>query len=114
MPRSLPGKDVPGLNANVVVRLKEGWCSEYQTWRQRDLIDRRYVYIWADGIHVNVRLDDEENRRQCLLVVTGATADGQKELTMSPAAASSTCRHRGSKPLFFLKNPLRRTCSTAR
>ncbi len=78
--RSLLGKDVPGLSANVVVRLKEGWCSEYEAWSRRDLSDRRYVYIWADGIHVNVRLEGEENRRQCLLVVMGSTADGHKEL----------------------------------
>jgi len=77
---ALLGKEVAGLSPNVIVRLKETWCSEFEEWNRRDLSDRRYVYVWADGIHVNVRLEDEENRRQCLLVLMGATADGHKEL----------------------------------
>ncbi len=78
--QSLLGPQAPGLSANVVVRLKEQWSREYEDWSRRDLSDRQYVYVWADGIHVNVRLEDEENRRQCLLVLMGATAEGQKEL----------------------------------
>jgi transposase-like protein len=77
---ALLGKEVAGLSPNVIVRLKETWCAEFEEWNRRDLSDRRYVYVWADGIHVNVRLEDEENRRQCLLVLMGATADGHKEL----------------------------------
>lgn len=78
--QALLGKDAPGLSANVVVRLKEQWSREYEDWNRRDLSHRQYVYVWADGIHVNVRLEDEESRRQCLLVLMGATAEGQKEL----------------------------------
>jgi len=76
----LLGEQAKGLSPNVIVRLKEQWTVEYEEWNRRDLTDKRYVYIWADGIHVNVRLEDTENARQCLLVVMGATADGYKEL----------------------------------
>jgi transposase-like protein len=64
----------------VIVRLKEQWTAEYEEWNRRDLREKQYVYIWADGIYVNVRLADTENQRQCLLVVMGATTDGHKEL----------------------------------
>jgi transposase-like protein len=69
-----------GFSANTVVRLKEKWTTEYQEWSRRLLTDKRYVYIWADGIHVNVRLEDPESKRQCILVVMGAMPDGKKEL----------------------------------
>ena len=48
--------------------------------RPRDLSGKQYVYVWADGIHVKVRLEDDANKKQCLLVLMGATADGKKEL----------------------------------
>jgi putative transposase len=76
----LLGEQAKGLSPNVIVRLKEQWMAEYQEWSRRDLADKQYVYIWADGISVNVRLEDTENKRQCLLVVMGATAEGYKEL----------------------------------
>jgi transposase-like protein len=69
-----------GLSPGVVVRLKEEWTKQYDEWCRRSLADKQYVYVWADGIHVNVRLEDEANQRQCLLVLMGATADGHKEL----------------------------------
>lgn len=78
--RALLGEQARGLSANVVVRLKEQWTTEYETWNRRDLTGKHYVYVWADGIYVNVRLEDPENQRQCLLVLMGATADGHKEL----------------------------------
>jgi transposase-like protein len=78
--QSLLGEDAPGLSPNVIVRLKEKWGHEYDQWSRRDLSERAYVYIWADGIHVNVRLENEADQRQCLLVLMGATPDGQKEL----------------------------------
>ena len=76
----LVGKDAPALSPNVVVRLKEQWGQEYDAWSGRELSEKQYVYIWADGIHVHVRLEDEGNQRQCILVLMGATADGKKEL----------------------------------
>lgn len=78
--RALLGDNAPGLSANCVVRLKEQWSAEYDQWSRRDLSQTQYVYLWADGIYVNVRLESEENSRQCLLVLMGATADGKKEL----------------------------------
>lgn len=78
--QALLGEHAKGLSANVVVKLKEQWSSEYDAWRKRDLSAKQYVYLWVDGIHVNVRLEDEGNDRQCLLVVMGALADGTKEL----------------------------------
>jgi putative transposase len=78
--QTLLGEPAQGLSPNVIVRLKEQWTAEYEQWSHRDLTGKQYVYIWADGIHVNVRLEDTENKQQCLLVVMGATAEGHKEL----------------------------------
>lgn len=73
---ALVGKDEPGLSAPTVSRLKSVWQQEYNQWQKRSLSGRHYVYFWADGIYCNVRMDD----KQCLLVIVGATVDGQKEL----------------------------------
>ncbi len=78
--QALVGEDAPALSPNVVVRLSGQWSQEYDEWSRRDLSEKQYVYVWADGIHVNVRLENEANQRQCLLVLMGATADGLKEL----------------------------------
>ena len=76
----LLGESARGFSPNVVTRLKEQWGQEYDQWKQRDLSDKTYAYVWADGIHVNVRLETPENRKQCLLVLMGATTEGKKEL----------------------------------
>ena len=78
--QSLVGERAAGLSANVVVRLKEHWSVEYDQWNKRDLSDKHYVYVWADGIYAKVRLEDDANKKQCLLVLMGATPDGRKEL----------------------------------
>lgn len=78
--QSLVGEKAAGLSANVVVRLKEQWAVEYDQWSKRDLTGKHCVYVWADGIHAKVRLEDDANKKQCLLVLMGATADGKKEL----------------------------------
>jgi putative transposase len=78
--QALIGPDAVGFSANVVVRLKEKWSQEYDAWNKRDLSEKKYVYVWADGIHANIRLEDEANSKQCLLVIMGATAEGEKEL----------------------------------
>jgi len=74
---ALLGPDAGGLSASTVGRLKEVWTEEHMRWRKRDLSAKRYVYFWADGIHVQARLEDAA---QCLLVVIGATPEGKKEL----------------------------------
>jgi putative transposase len=71
------GEQASGLSATNIVRLKAGWEDDYKVWYQRDLSQKRYVYWWADGIYFNVRLDEE---RSCVLVLIGATEDGNKEL----------------------------------
>jgi putative transposase len=74
---ALLGAGAPGLSAATISRLKEVWRLEYEHWRKRNLSDKEYVYLWADGIYFGVRLEDA---RQCLLVLIGATKDGRKEL----------------------------------
>ena len=73
---ALLGKD-GGLSASTIARLKEAWVDEHARWLDRDLSAKRYVYVWADGIYVQARLEDDA---QCLLVIIGATAEGKKEL----------------------------------
>ncbi|WP_152054496.1 IS256 family transposase [Tautonia marina] len=74
---ALLGPDAPGLSATTVTRLKAAWEAEYHTWSKRPLEGKHYVYVWADGVHFNIRLEQD---RQCMLVLMGATADGKKEL----------------------------------
>ena len=78
--QALLGENAKGLSATTITRLKSVWEDEYKDWSKRSLADKHYVYVWADGIHFNVRLEDPDNRRQCILVLMGATADGKKEL----------------------------------
>ena len=75
--QALLGADCPGLSATTVTRLVASWQEEQRDWSKRDLSDKHYVYIWADGIYFNIRLEED---RQCILVLMGATADGHKEL----------------------------------
>lgn len=74
---ALVGKDAPGLSASTIARLKEVWTEEHERWQKRDLSMKRYVYFWADGIHLEARLEDQS---QCILVIIGATPEGKKEL----------------------------------
>ena len=73
---ALVGKEAPGLSAPTISRLKAIWKQDLERWQKRDLSLKRYVYIWADGVYCNVRLEE----KQCLLVIIGATAEGKKEL----------------------------------
>ena len=75
--QALLGSDAGGLSAATVARLKNAWSEEHARWSKRDLSAKRYVYFWADGIHVQARLEDDA---QCLLVIIGATPEGKKEL----------------------------------
>ena len=74
---ALLGPEAAGLSATTVTRLKSRWEQEYAHWSRRSLEGKQYVYVWADGIHFNIRLEED---RQCMLVLIGATADGKKEL----------------------------------
>jgi len=73
---ALLGDDARGLSAGTISRLKQSWHQEHDVWRKRDLSKHQYVYIWADGIHFNIRSDEA---RQCILVIIGVTAQGDKE-----------------------------------
>ena len=73
---ALLGEGATGLSAATVSRLKKSWEADYRQWRQRDLSRRRYVYVWADGVYSNVRMDD----RLCLLVIVGSDDTGRKEV----------------------------------
>ena len=78
--QALLGADAQGLSATTITRLKTVWEQEYHGWSKRALAGRRYVYVWADGVYFNVRLEDTDNKRQCILVLIGATREGTKEL----------------------------------
>ena len=75
--KALVGPECPGLSATTVTRLKTVWEQEFQEWNKRSLEGKQYVYAWADGVHFNIRLEED---RQCILVLMGATSDGKKEL----------------------------------
>lgn len=75
--KALVGPQCPGLSATTVTRLKSVWERDFKEWNQRSLQGKQYVYVWADGVHFNIRLEED---RQCILVLMGATADGKKEL----------------------------------
>ena len=70
----LTGNSTASLSTTTVVRLKEIWSKECQEWSQRSLAGKRYAYLWVDGVHFNIRLEED---RQCVLVVMGATKDGR-------------------------------------
>lgn len=74
---ALLGADAPNLSPGVISRLTAGWQDEYDHWQRRDLSARRYVYIWADGVYLQARM---EPQAECMLVILGATPEGKKEL----------------------------------
>jgi transposase-like protein len=78
--QALLGSHADGLSATNICRLKRHWEDEWTVWSRRALTGKEYVYVWADGIYFNIRLEDEANNKQCILVLMGATADGKKEL----------------------------------
>ncbi len=75
--QALLGPEAPGLSATTVTRLITRWQKDYEAWSTRSLAGKQYVYVWADGVHFNIRLEED---RQCLLVLMGATSEGKKEL----------------------------------
>ena len=78
--QSILGPDAKGLSPATVTRLKKIWEDEHKAWSRRSLKGRRYAYFWVDGVYFNIRLESPENRKQCILVIVGATAEGTKEL----------------------------------
>jgi len=74
---ALLGTDAPNLSPGVIARLTADWQADYDRWQRRDLSARRYVYVWADGVYLQARM---EPNAECMLVVIGATPEGKKEL----------------------------------
>ena len=74
---ALLGKDARNLSPAVIARLTAEWQADYDAWRRRDLSARRYVYVWADGVYLQARMEDAA---ECMLVLIGATPEGKKEL----------------------------------
>ncbi|MDN5782998.1 MAG: IS256 family transposase [Luteimonas sp.] len=74
---ALLGGDAPNLSPGVISRLTAGWQEDYDRWQRRDLSAHRYVYIWADGVYLQARM---EPQAECMLVLLGATPEGKKEL----------------------------------
>jgi putative transposase len=74
---ALLGKDAPNLSPSAIARLRGEWEADHARWRRRDLSARRYVYVWADGVYLQARM---EPQAECMLVLIGATPEGKKEL----------------------------------
>jgi putative transposase len=74
---ALLGKDAPNLSPAAITRLAAEWQADYAAWQKRDLSARRYVYVWADGVYLQARM---EAAAECMLVLIGATPEGKKEL----------------------------------
>jgi putative transposase len=74
---ALLGKGAPNLSPSVVARLRSEWEADHARWQRRDLSARRYVYVWADGVYLQARM---EPQAECMLVLIGATPEGKKEL----------------------------------
>ena len=101
----LLGTEVAGFSATTITRLLRVWQDEYQVWRKRSLEGKEYIYIWADAVYFNVRL--EEDRLACLVLV-GVRPDGRKEVIAledgyreskeSWASALRDLRRRGMAP----------------
>jgi transposase-like protein len=73
----LLGKDAVGFSSDTVLRLRQQWKEEFNQWNKRRLDSKNYVYLWADGIYFQARMEDD---KQCMLVIIGATPEGKKEL----------------------------------
>ena len=74
---ALLGRDAANLSPSVIARLRDEWQADYARWQRRDLSAKRYVYVWADGIYLQARM---EPQAECMLVLIGATPEGKKEL----------------------------------
>jgi transposase-like protein len=74
---ALLGKEAPNLSPSVIARLRGEWEADHARWQRRDLSARRYVYVWADGVYLQARMEPQAD---CMLVLIGATPEGKKEL----------------------------------
>lgn len=75
---ALLGPEAPGLSATTVTRLKQAWEDEQQAWSRRSLADKEYVYVWADGVHFNIRLEEDRQCIACVIARRKAMDPGQR------------------------------------
>jgi len=66
-----------GLSPSTIGRLVDTWSAEYTAFQSQDLSGEDFVYVWVDGVHFRIRLEED---RLCALVVIGVRADGDKRL----------------------------------
>ncbi|NNN09442.1 MAG: hypothetical protein HKL85_09660 [Acidimicrobiaceae bacterium] len=95
-----------GLSASAITRLTTAWQAEHRAFMERNLTDRDYVYVWADGVHFNVRLEEE---RLCCLVIVGVRPDGRKELV----AIADGYRESTDSWALLLRSGSGRRCATS-
>ena len=113
---ALLGEDAPNLSPGVIARLTAGWQDDYDRWQRRDLSARRYVYIWADGVYLQARM---EPQAECILVIIGATPEGQEGTARLPCRgareraelARAAGRPQGPRPGRSARTGRRRRCA---
>jgi putative transposase len=86
---ALLGRDAPNLSPSVIARLRDEWQAEHARWQRRDLSARHYVYVWADGVYLQARM---EPQAECMLVLIGATPEGKKELLGFPVGVRESAQ----------------------
>jgi transposase-like protein len=86
---ALLGKEAPNLSPAVISRLTAEWQSEYERWQTRDLSARRYVYVWADGVYLQARMEDNA---ECMLVLTARLRRAGRNLSASRRALARARR----------------------
>ena len=94
------GKNAPNLSPAVIARLTAGWEADYESWRHRDLSARRYVYVWADGVYLQARM---EPTAECMLVVDRRDARGQEGTGRLPGRHPARARRVGGSCCVDLK-----------
>ena len=90
---ALLGQDAPNLSPSVIARLTAEWQAEYERWQRRDLSARRYVYVWADGVYLQARMEDQA---ECMLVADRRHAGGQEGAASASRSASGRARRAGA------------------
>lgn len=87
--QAILGTSAENLSPGVISRLKARWLEDYKQWQKRSLQNKHYVYVWADGVHFNIR---SEESRQCILVLIGVTDHGKKELIAIEDGYRESCQ----------------------
>ena len=88
-PDGLARQGTPNLSPSVIGRLKSDWEDDYRRWQASDLSARRYVYVWADGVYLQARM---EPQAECILVLIGATPEGKRSFWACRRACGKAAR----------------------